>query len=57
MGWRTSNPHSSDDPRIGRHVDVECYDDRGQKDKSAGKMKISYDESKPVVQDVRPPKK
>lgn len=53
VGWKTSHPHDSDDTRIGRHVDVEKYDSRGDKDKSAGKMKIDYDESKPEVRDIR----
>ena len=56
-GWRTSDPHTSRDTRIGSHVDVEKYDDRGRKDKDAGKMKISSDESKPLVRDIQPPKK
>ncbi len=55
--WKTSKPHDSDDKRIGRHVDVEHYDDRGNKDKSAGKMKISSDETKPLVRDINPPPK
>lgn len=55
--WKVSKPHESDDDRIGRHVDVEYFDDSGKKDKSAGKMKISFDEDKPPVQDIIPPSK
>ena len=57
MAWRASNPHESKDTRIGRHIDIEKYDERGNKDKSAGKMKIDKDESKPEVRDIKPPQK
>lgn len=53
MPWKTSHPHESSDDRIGRHVDVEKFDDRGQKDKSAGKMKVSYDETKPTTDGIK----
>jgi hypothetical protein len=53
MGWRTSKPNDSKDSRIGRHVDVEKYDDRGRKDKSAGKMKVDHDERRREVRDIQ----
>lgn len=52
--WKTSNPHTSKDSRIGRHVDVERFESRGHKDHGAGKMKISRNESKPLVRDINP---
>ena len=40
-----------------KHFDVEKYDERGNKDKSAGKMKISGEPHKPSMKDVQPPEK
>jgi hypothetical protein len=57
MAWKSSQPHESRDQRIGRHIDVEKYDERDRKDKSAGKMKIDKDENKPEVRDIKPPSK
>ena len=58
MGWKSSKPHDSDDNRIGRHVDVYHINDAGKRDQPhSTDLKISYDENKPVVQDIKPPDK
>jgi len=58
MGWITSHSHDGKDDRIGRHVDVYHADDKtGKRDEPHSQdMKISYDENKTPVQDIKPPK-
>lgn len=58
MGWKPSHPHDSDDPRIGRHIDAYHTDEDDKRDRPHHEdMKVSYDEDKPLVQDVIPPDK
>ena len=58
MGWKTSKPHDGKDDRIGRHVDVYHTNESGKRDRSHNEdAKISYDEKKPMVRDIEPPKK
>lgn len=60
MGWKTSKPHYGKDKRIGYHYDIYHVDDKtGKRD-----LPHSYDikieaptEEKPLIQDIKPPKK
>lgn len=58
-GWRTGKEHPTEGPQRDRlgdtHTDTERYDDRGRKDKDAGKLKISGDKEEPSMRDVVPP--
>ena len=58
MGWKKSDSHEGTDERIGRHADIYHTDKRGKRDRSHKEdFKISEDESKPKVLDIKPPKK
>jgi hypothetical protein len=54
MAWKSSKPHDGSDTRIGRHIDVYHTDASGKRDQPhSSDMKIDYDESKPITQDIR----
>ena len=61
MGWKTSKEHESKGPQkeiLGpTHTDTEKYDDRGNKDRSAGKLKVSGPKYEPSMTDIHKPKK
>jgi hypothetical protein len=60
MGWKSGKEHKTKGPQKEKlgptHTDVEKYDERGRKDKSAGKMKISGGTTRPSMTDIRKPK-
>lgn len=58
MPWKTSDPHGDQNTKpIGRHVDVYKVNDAGKREKGDNeKAKVSYDENKPLVRDITPPK-
>lgn len=56
MGWKTSKPHGDETSKpIGRHKDIYKTNDAGKRVKGEKKGKISYDEKKPEVRDIKPP--
>ncbi len=55
--WKSSNEHQSDSMGGKTHFDVEHYDSRGKKDKSAGKLHISGEPHEPSMKDIHLPKK
>jgi hypothetical protein len=54
--WKTSDSHKSNSMGGQTHTDTEKYDDRGRKDKSAGKLKVSGEKHEPSMRDIAPPK-
>jgi hypothetical protein len=57
MPYKTGKPHDSEDP-IGRHVDIYKTDSTGKRAKDSKHyqdLKVSYDETKPIIHDINPP--
>ncbi|GEM_PF-4799186 len=55
--WTPSDSHRSGSMGGKTHFDVEKYDDRGNKDHSAGKVHISGEKHEPSMRDIHPPSK
>src|ERR1035441_2879799 len=59
MPWRTTRPHDSVGP-IGRHVDIYKTDPtrkRAKGSKHHQDIKVSYDENRPFIQDIKAPQR